>query len=169
MRVHVYGCSSLCIATDPSLILSSLSQQNPSSSQLHSSSSQRCRSTIRYSPEPGPAKTSNPLSLPSPDPSRQSVLSVKVPLDSNTVNQKRPAEEEPVASAPLLKMKLSDKQEMSDRNAPKGGTTIDPWSDENYWKSCDDGNRSPYFWERTFMNEPEEDTKKEQDSNCKTQ
>ena len=167
VRVHVSCCSCLCIATDPSLIPSSFSQHIPSSSQLHSSSSQRCPSTTRYSPEPGPAKTSNPLSLPSPDPSRQSVLSVKVPPDSNTANQKRPAEEKPVASAPLLqKMKLSDKQEMS---APKGGTTIDPWSDENYWKSCDDGNRSPYFWERTFMNEPEEDTKKEQDSNCKTQ
>ena len=74
-----------------------------------------------------------------------------------------------MASAPVWKWNFDDKQESSSRNAPKVGTTTDPWSDENYWKNCDDGNRSPYFWERTFMNEPEEGVKKEQDSNCKTQ
>ena len=100
------------------------------------------------------------------------MLSIKVPPVDNTANQKQPAttaEEKPVPSAPLLKWKFGDKQESSGRNAPKVGTSMDPWSDENYWKNGDDGNRSPYFWERTFMNEPEQDTGKEQDSNCKTQ
>jgi hypothetical protein len=102
------------------------------------------------------------------------VLSIKVPPDSNIANQKRFAtttEEKGDSSAPVLKWNFGDKQESSGcRNAPKVGSSMESWSDENYWKTSDDGgNRSPYFWERTFMNEPGEDTKREQDSNCKTQ
>ena len=185
---YYYLYNNIIIATDPSLIPSSFSQHHADSSQHHSNSSQyhpnssqqslslsqHCHSVSRCSPEPGPAKTSpNPINLPSsPEPYRQSVLSIKVPPDSNTANQKRSAstlKEKSVASAPVLKWNFDDKQELSGQNAPKIGTTTDPWSDENYWKNCDDGNRSPYFWERTFMNEPEEGVKKEQDSNCKTQ
>ena len=163
-----FQISLLCffLFIDSSLIPSS------SSSQKIPSSSQHCPSVTRYSREPGPAKISNPLCLSSSDPCHQSVLSIKIPPNSNTANPKQPAttaEEKPLASAPVLKWNLGDKQESSSRCAPKAGTTLDPWSDENYWKNCNDGNRSPYFWERTFMNEPEEDTKKEQDSNCKTQ
>ena len=72
-----------------------------------------------------------------------------------------------MASAPVVKRKLGE--ESNSRDAPKGVASKDLWLDENYWKNSNDGNRSPYFWERTFMNEPEVDTKKEQDSNCKTQ
>ena len=157
LHVHIGAIHHLllCNTTDPSLIpSSSLSQHNPSS---------------RSSPEPGPSKTSNPLSLPSPHPAHKSVLSIKIPPDSNTStgNQRRvtTADTKPVASAPVTKWNFGE--ELSGRNAPNGRGAM--WSDENYWKNCDDGNRSPYFWERTFMNQPEEDTKKEQDSNCKTQ
>ena len=63
-----------------------------------------------------------------------------------------------MASGPV--MKRSDREEMSSRDAPRGGFK-DLWSDEieNIQPNYDTASekKPQYFWERTFMEAHEED------------